>query len=115
MLSGWRTLSLFGSVWLAVVGVSGCNDRVWDFGVQLIPPDGGSIDVGRPDAGTGRGVNFGLAGRGGAGGSQGGSAGRAGSGGIGGGTAGSGGSSTACNNSAPERQTDISNCGTCFK
>jgi hypothetical protein len=119
MLPGWRTLSLIGSVWLAVVGLSGCNDRVWDFGVQLIPPDGGFIDAGRPDAGSGRGGNVGLAGRGGQGG-QGGSAGRGGQGGSAGsgGTgaiAGGGGSSMACNNNAPERQTDISNCGTCFK
>src|SRR5687767_9807746 len=96
MLSGWRTLSLVGSVWLAVVGVSGCNDRVWDFGVQLIPPDGGFVDAGRPDAGGGRGGSSGL-------------------GGSGGGMGGSGGSSMLCDNNAPERQTDISNCGTCFK
>jgi hypothetical protein len=116
MRSGWRLPSLIGSVWLAVVGVSGCNDRVWDFGVQLVPPDGGVVDAGRPDGGGGRGGSIGLAGRGGSGG-QSGSLGRGGSGGTagtGGGMGGLGGNGNLCDNNSPQRQTDILNCGTCF-
>jgi hypothetical protein len=94
-----------------VITVGGCRDRYYDFGVQVLPPDGSVVEVGGPDgwsfeAGTPVGGSGGRAGAGGAGG-RGGSAGGGGSGGSAGGVA-------LCNNNSPERLTDVANCGTCF-
>jgi hypothetical protein len=110
----WRrvpSLSLLGLFSLAAGVASGCHDRVWDFGNQLIPPDAG-VDVARSDGAMDR-VTPDITGNGGFGGSAVGGHGGGGSGGMGG-MAGSGGSVMTCNNSAPERQTDVANCGTCF-
>ena len=92
-----------------VISVGGCRDRIYDFGVQVVPPDGGIVEVGRPDGWS---FDTSVAGAGGRGGSSG-VGGRGGSagGGVAGGT---GGSVMLCNNSSPERLTDVSNCGTCF-
>src|SRR5262245_34839321 len=108
----WRRAPSFISVLLLFAGVaSGCRDRVWDFGYQLRPPDGGAADAPKVDAPTDR-TAIDLTGFGGFGGS--------GFGGVGGsggasGAAGSGGGVVLCDNNSPQRETDILNCGTCFK
>ena len=97
---------------LVAAGVaSGCNDRVWDFGNQLIPPDAGGVDAPRTDGAVDHTNPIGLGGFGGTAGSGGGGSGGGGSGGT---VGGSGGSVATCSDSAPERQTDVSNCGKCF-
>ena len=113
----WRRVPslTFHSLLLAGIAsiASGCQDRLWNPGYQFIAPDGGSIDAPKdapkdqntPDI-TGLGGFGGSAvgGRGGSGGSTGGAT----------GTAGTGGTVPQCDNNSPDRQTDISNCGTCF-
>jgi hypothetical protein len=97
---------------LAAGVASGCRDRVWDFGYQLIPPDGGVPDVVRTDAPMDH-TTPDITGIGGFG-AFGGSGGRGGGGGTGGSVGGTGGSVGMCDDNAPARQTDISNCGKCF-
>src|SRR5690349_573727 len=96
---------------LVLGGLAGCKDRYYDFGVQVVPPDGSVLDSGRPDGiifpGGGSGGPAGAGGRAGSGGSG-------GRGGSAGGMAGSGGAVAACNPNSPDRLNDISNCGTCF-
>ena len=87
---------------------SGCRDRVWDFGVELIPPDGGLPDTSRTDSSRDV-IKIDLTGAAGTGGSVGGSG-----GGGSGGTAGTGGTVPMCDPASPERLSDVSNCGTCF-
>jgi len=109
----WRRVPGLTSIFLlSLAAASGCTDRVWDFGLQLIPPDGGAVDAPKVDAAMDRNTPD-IAGGGGSGGSI--SIGGHGGGGSGGtsGSGGTGGSNT-CNDNAPERQTDISNCGKCF-
>jgi hypothetical protein len=108
----WRRVpSLISTIFLLVGVASGCNDRVWDFGVQ-IKEDGGTVDATRTDGARDHNTPD-LTGFGGSGGSiniggrDGGSGGTGGAGGTGGGV-------VMCDNNAPERQSDISNCGTCF-
>jgi len=112
-MRSWRRVpSLFFSSLLLAGVASGCNDRLWDFGVQVKPPDGGGVDAPRVDSSTDRGTPD-LTGFGGTGGSI--NLGGRGGGGAGGsGTGGTGGGVVMCDNNAPERQSDISNCGTCF-
>jgi hypothetical protein len=96
------------------VVVVGCKDRLYDFGVEVvgdgavvIHPDGSSSgDAIVPDGSSHSGTG-GTAGTGGSGG-------RAGSDGGVAGHAGSDGGTNLCDNTSPDRQTDISNCGTCF-
>src|SRR5436190_7340351 len=108
----WRRVPGLISIFLLLGAASGCTDRVWDFGLQLIPPDGGAIDAPKSDASMDRGAPD-IAGGGGSGGSIsiGGRGGGTGGGGTGGGGTGGG---TSCDPNSPDRQTDISNCGTCF-
>ena len=112
-MRSWRRLPSLISVLFLVAGVaSGCNDRVWDFGYQVIPPDGG-VDAPRVDAAMDRSTpDLGFGGHGGSGGS----AGRGGTGGTGGttGAGGTGGGVVTCNPNSTDRLTDIANCGTCF-
>jgi len=110
----WRRApSFISSVFLLAGVASGCNDRVWNFGYQLLPPDGSAGDAPRTDGAMDRGTPD-ITGIGGTGGST--SVGGGGGGGNGGssGTGGTGGVSNTCNPNSPDRQTDISNCGTCF-
>ena len=114
-MRSWRRVPSLISTSLLLAGVaSGCHDRLWDFGVELKPPDGGGVDATRVDTSTDRGTPD-LTGFGGTGGSIN-IGGRGGGGGTGGaGTGGTGGGVVMCDNNAPERLTDISNCGTCFR
>src|SRR5947208_17177979 len=112
----WRRApSFLSTVVFLLAGVaSGCNDRVWNFGYQLIPPDGGAVDAPRTDGPMDHGTPD-ITGIGGTGGTI--SVGGRGGGGGGGGssgTGGTGGGTNTCNPNSPDRQTDISNCGTCF-
>ncbi len=111
-MRSWRRVPSLIFTFVVFAGVaSGCRDRFWDPGYQLRPPDGGGVDVPKVDSGPKDHVTIDLTGFGGS------TAGRGGSGGGGGGTggtSGTGGSVAMCNPNAPERQTDISNCGTCF-
>src|SRR4029079_13145944 len=79
------TVSVLASI------ASGCRERVWDFGVELIPPDGGVPDAPRVDSSRDV-VKIDLTGAAGTGGSVGGSGGGGGggSGGAGGARAGGG-------------------------
>jgi Sulfatase-modifying factor enzyme 1/Putative metal-binding motif len=101
-----------------LLALSGCNDRLYDFvgNVAQTQNDAGTGGVGGT-GGTGGGGTGGAAGTGGVGG-VGGSGGIAtgGTGGAGGlgGVGGTGGSVQVCDNTSPDRQTDIANCGTCF-
>jgi len=97
---------------VAAGAASGCNDRVWDFGYQVLPPDGGGVDAPRTDAPMDR-VTPDITGLGGFGGNSGGRGG-SGGGGAGGSVGGAGGSASTCDDNAPARQTDVSNCGKCF-
>jgi hypothetical protein len=109
----WRRVpSLFSAILLLAGAASGCRERVWDFGVELQPPEAGAVDARRTDGGMDRNTPdvAGIGGFGGTGGNVGGSGGRGGTTGTGG----TGGSAVMCDNNAPERQSDISNCGTCF-
>src|SRR5437763_11704679 len=108
----WRRVPSLIFTFTFIAGVaSGCRDRLWDFGVQLKPPDGGAVDATRIDGSMDRGTPD-LTGFGGSAGSIA-IGGRGGSGGAGGTAAGgTGGSAPTCDPNAPERQTDISNCGT---
>src|SRR6476659_3141015 len=79
----WRRAPSLVSLVVLFAGVaSGCRDRVWDFGYQVVSPDGGPVDAPKTDAPTDRG--------------------------------GTGGTVPQCDPLSPQRQTDISNCGTCF-
>src|SRR5436190_20008617 len=106
----WRRVPSLISILFLVAGIaSGCNDRVWEFGAQVIPPDGG-VDAPRVDAAMDRNTpDLGFGGHGGTGGS----AGRGGTGGTAG-TGGTGGSVPMCDNNSSDRLTDLANCGTCF-
>src|SRR6476469_5174079 len=103
-----RVSSLNATFFLLLVGVasaSGCQDRVWDFGVQIRPPDGGSdasrpdgsIDTNRPDltgfGGTAGSISIGGRGGGGTGGA--------------GGAGGMGGSVSTCDPLSADRLSDI--------
>ena len=99
-----------------VVAASGCNNRLYDFGVQVVPdgspPEVSGTDASRVEVGPlPDGSPTGAAGTGGHGGGAGGGgsvdAGGAGTGGTDAGT-------SLCDNNSPDRQTDIANCGTCF-
>jgi hypothetical protein len=118
MSSGWRLRSFVSpslALLAAALAASGCQDRFYEFGVQIVydgapiehPVDAGHPDVGTTDVGT-----TGLGGRGGGGGTAGagGAGGKAGMGGAGG----AGGNPNTCDNNSPDRLTDFSNCGTCF-
>jgi hypothetical protein len=111
----WRRVPSLVSVFVLFTCVaSGCRDRVWDFGYQVVPPDGGPVDAPpRTDTATDH-VGIDLTGFGGFGGNGVGGRGGSGGGGTGGGVGGTGGSVTTCDPTSPQRQTDISNCGTCF-
>src|SRR5262245_54315544 len=101
------------STFLLVAGVaSGCQERLWDPGYRLVPPEGGVVDVPKTDGSTdGMSLDLtGLAGRGGVGGSIN----IGGAGGSGGGAGGTGGGVPTCDNNSPDRLSDIANCGTCF-
>src|SRR6266540_158837 len=111
MTSGRRPTSLIATSLFVLSLIAGCRDRLYDFGVEVVA-DGGRIERPStdltwpyvpplPDGGVG--------GSGGRGGTAGGAGGASGSG-----AGGTGGSIPMCNNSSPDRQTDISNCGTCF-
>src|SRR3954467_1548891 len=105
----WRRVPSLVSLIVLTAGVaSGCQDRVWNFGYQVVPPDGGTVDAPKIDAPTDH-TGIDLAGFGGFGGSavggRGGSAG-GGSGGSGGG--GTGGSGAACGPPSPPRPTGTS-------
>jgi hypothetical protein len=97
---------------LAVASVaSGCRERHWDFGVELVPPDGGGNGgSSQIDASRDR-LTIDLTGVGGSGGSIGGSG---GSGGSSGGNTGTGGNASMCDPKSIERQSDVLNCGECF-
>jgi len=108
----WRRVpSLISTIFLLAGVASGCNDRVWDFGVQVREPDGGAVDATRTDGARDHNTPD-LTGFGGSGGSI--NIGGRGGGSDAGGTGGTGGGVVMCDNNAPERQSDISNCGTCF-
>jgi hypothetical protein len=99
-------LSLFLVAAAVTTVASGCRDHLYDFGVSVIPPDGGTIDRPRFDAGLPR---FDARPPGFDGGS-----GLGGAGGMSGtGTGGTGGVVT-CNPNSPDLLTDVANCGTCF-
>jgi hypothetical protein len=96
---------------VAVAAVAGgCRDRLYDFGVAVVPGDAsvvvdgpGRTDGSVPhDAQTGGVGGHAVTGTGGVGGA-GGSGGMGGTGGI-----------QVCNPNSPDLQTDIANCGTCF-
>src|SRR5262245_25679399 len=112
-MRSWRRVPSLTPGFFLLAGIasiaSGCQDRLWNPGYQFIAPDGGGVDA-KKDATTDRGGPD-VTGLGAFGGSA--SAGRGGSGGAGGtaGSGGTGGSVVMCSNTAPERQTDISNCG----
>jgi len=113
-MRSWRRvpgLSIaFFSLLFSLLGVaSGCHDRAWNFGYQIIPPDGGPVDASKTDAGMDK-VSIDLTGIGGTGGGLGGFGGTGG----GGGSGGTGGGSNQCDPNSSERLTDISNCGECF-
>src|SRR6516225_8847610 len=116
MSSGWRFRSLVSpslALVAAALSASACQDRYFEFGVQLVydgAPIEHPVDAGRPDREPTDAT--GVGGRGGAGGT-GGAAGMAGTGGSGG-SGGSGGNPNTCDNNSPDRLSDISNCGTCF-
>ena len=115
MSPGWRFRSLISRLVLltSALALSGCRDRLYDFGVQVVldgspverpVADGGLPDTIVPEGGlAGTGGSGGVGGTGGAGGA----AGMAGKGGTGGGV-------MTCDNNSPDRKSDISNCGTCF-
>ena len=108
----WRRVpSLVPTLFLLSGVASGCHDRAWDFGVQVVAPDGGPVDAPKVDATTDHtSIDLaGFAGRGGTGGAGGG----AGSGGATG-AGGTGGGAVMCDPNSAERLTDTSNCGTCF-
>src|SRR5262249_47417847 len=128
MSTGWRLPSLCWSalgstgvfsrvrlgtlaLLVATIGTLGCQERLYQFGVEVIPQDGGSVDLPHPAGGTGGG---------GTGGSQGGTGGYAGTGsyagtgggGTGGGGTGGGGTGggvITCSDTSPDRQTDLLN------
>src|SRR5262247_524404 len=103
-MRSWRRVPGLSITLFSVLGVaSGCHDRAWDFGVQVVAPDGGSGDAPKTDGATDK-VTIDLTGFGGTGG--------AGGGGSGGG--GTGGAPNQCDPNSPDRLTDISNCGECF-
>jgi hypothetical protein len=99
----------------SALAVSGCRDRLYDFGVEVVA-DGSAITQPPSDAGNGDAIlpEAGVAGHGGTSGGAGGAAGHGGAGGAAGGGSGAGGGSNQCDPNSPDRQTDISNCGTCF-
>src|SRR5262245_27586201 len=104
----WRRVPSLLPTLLLLSGVaSGCHDRSWNFGYQVIPPDGGVVDAPKTDASMEH-ASIDLAGFGGAGGIGFGGAG--GSGGGTGGAGGAGGVTPMCNPNSPDRLTDISNC-----
>src|SRR5262245_37299267 len=109
----WRRASSFTSTLLFFAGVaSGCQERLWDPGFRLVPPEGGVVDVPTTDGGGMDRVSIdltGLGGRGGVGGIN-----ITGAGGGAGAAGGTGGGVPTCDNSSPDRLSDISNCGTCF-
>src|SRR4029079_15378913 len=110
-MRSWRRVpSLFFSSLLLAGVASGCNDRLWDFGVQVKPPDGGGVDAPRVDSSTDRGTPD-LTGFGGTGGSIN-LAGRGGGGAGGSGTGGTGGGVVMCDNNAPGRQAELAKCET---
>jgi hypothetical protein len=117
-MRSWRRVPSLISIFLLVAGAaSGCRDRVFDFGYQITDPDAGGADAPVVDGPTDHHVTPDLTGFGGSGNSAGtgGRGGGSGTGGSsGGGSGGTGGSVPICSNSSPDRQTDISNCGTCF-
>jgi hypothetical protein len=95
---------------LLVAALSGCHDRLYDFGGTLKPLDGGTAGTGVPyDAAGAAGTGAGTAGTTGVAGSTGaaGTTGAAGSGAAGTGAVG-------CDDKSPDRQTDLANCGKCF-
>ncbi len=100
--------SLFLVAVTVAATASGCRDHLYDFGVSVIPPDGGGVDRPKFDAGRGfdasaPGYDGSVIGTGGAGGAK------------GSGTGGAGGSSVVtCNPNSPDLLTDVANCGTCF-
>ncbi len=104
----------------AVVVAAGCHDHLYDFGVSVVPSDGGAVSTGgRTDSGASQ--TGGTVGTGGAGGlpTDGGMGGAVPTGGAGGqggitGTGGLGGGFQECNPNSPALQTDPANCGTCF-
>src|SRR6266540_3197553 len=111
MTSGRRPTSLIATSLFVLSLIAGCRDRLYDFGVEVVA-DGGRIerpstDLTWPDVPPL--PDGGVGGSGGRGGTAGGAGGASGSG-----AGGTGGSIPMCNNSSPDRQTDISNCGTCF-
>jgi hypothetical protein len=114
MISTPRSPSLVSSspFLLLLVGLAapGCKDRLYDFGVGVIPVDGSVTHV---DASFERPTMGGSGGRGGT------SGGRGGGGGTGGtgvaGSGGTGGGVSTCSDTSPDRQTDVSNCGVCFR
>jgi len=113
---GWLALRLRALLLATVVVAAGCHDHLYDFGVAVIPKDGGVSTGGRIDAGMpqtgGRTGSGGLpmdAGIGGAGGIAG-SGGQAGSSSTGG----TDGGISLCNPNSPALQTDPANCGMCF-
>src|SRR5450631_3373589 len=114
MISGRLVNLLKSGVFLAALSsvATGCHDRLYDFGVGVIPLDAAVAD--RP-AGTDAGMHMPDAHVGGAGGHAGGAGGKGGAGGSGG-TGGMGGTGgiQVCNPNSPDLQTDVSNCGTCF-
>jgi hypothetical protein len=108
-MRSWRRVPSLVPTLVLLSGVaSGCHDRSWNFGYQVIAPDGGVVDAPKTDGGMDR-ISIDLSGFGGAAGF-----GFGGFGGSGGGTGGTGGGVVMCDPNSPERQTDISNCGTCF-
>src|SRR4029079_6114726 len=94
------TVSVLASI------ASGCRERVWDFGVELIPPDGGVPAAPRVYSSRDV-VKIDLTGAAGTGGSVGGSG-----GGGSGGTAGTGGTVPMWDPALPGRRGDISNART---
>jgi hypothetical protein len=64
----WRRVPSLVSLVVLFAGVaSGCRDRVWDFGYQVIAPDGGAVDAPKVDGAVDR-VGLDLGGFGGFGG-----------------------------------------------